>query len=188
MGPFDFVCAFYSVVLGVAVAQLMTSVARLIEERDRVRWYWVPNVWIVTVLLGDVGNWWSMWGVRQVKRWSVYSFLLLVALVGAVYLMTVLLFPRIPDGKERIDLERHYYRTRRVFFSATAASWALALVCNWSFFPITLLDPWNVIPAVMIVLSIVAVLTASRRFHAIFAVIGLVAIGIILATQGVWIS
>ncbi len=39
MSPFDFVCAFYSVVLGVAVAQLMTSVGRLLEVRDQ-----VPNL------------------------------------------------------------------------------------------------------------------------------------------------
>jgi hypothetical protein len=51
------------------VAQLMTSVGRLIEERDRVRGYWVSNVWIMTVLLGDVGNWWSMW-VAQ-RHWGV---------------------------------------------------------------------------------------------------------------------
>ena len=35
MSPFDFVCAFYSVVTGVAVAQLMTSVGRLLEVRAR---------------------------------------------------------------------------------------------------------------------------------------------------------
>ena len=39
MSPFEFVCAFYSIVLGVAVAQLMTSVGRLIEVRDQVPTY-----------------------------------------------------------------------------------------------------------------------------------------------------
>jgi hypothetical protein len=188
MGPFDFVLGFYSVVLGVAVAQLMTNVGRLIEERDRVRGYWVSHVWILTVLLGDVGNWWSMWGVREVKRWSVYSFLLLVALLATVYLMTVLLFPRIPDGGAAIDLERHYFRSRRVFFSATAASWLLALACNWTFFPITLFDPWNVVPAVMGGLSVVAAFSGNRIFHMVFAILGLVAMVLVLVTQGVWIG
>lgn len=39
MRPFDFVSVFYSVVLRVAVAQLMTGVARLVEQRRRVRTY-----------------------------------------------------------------------------------------------------------------------------------------------------
>ena len=56
MSPFEFVCAFYSVVLGVAVAQLMTSVGRLIEVRDQVRTYWVQSLWVVIVLLVDVNS------------------------------------------------------------------------------------------------------------------------------------
>src|ERR1043165_5220432 len=109
MTPFEFICAFYSVVLGVAVAQLMTSVGRLAEERDRIRNYWVSNVWIVTVLLCDVTNWWGMWGLHDTKRWSIYSFLLLVALTAVVFLTTVILFPRIPANEEAIvDLEQHY--------------------------------------------------------------------------------
>lgn len=54
MGPFDFVLAFYSVVLGVAVAQLMTNVGRLIEERDRVRGYWVSRTSGSGILRGRV--------------------------------------------------------------------------------------------------------------------------------------
>ena len=188
MSPFEFVCAFYSVVLGVAVAQLMTSVGRLIEERERVRGYWVQYLWVVTVLLGDVGNWWSMWSLRQTRSWSIFSFLLLLLLISAIYLMTVLLFPRIPEARESIDLERHYYRNRRIFFSVTAASWALALFCNWSFFPMALSDPWIVIPASVVVMSIVAVATPNRRYHSVFAVLGLVAMILVLVVEGAWLE
>ena len=66
MRPFDFV-AFYSVVLGVAVAQLMTGVGRLVEERKRVKPYWVHSIWILTLLLVDVDNWWSLWILRDVQ-------------------------------------------------------------------------------------------------------------------------
>ena len=81
MRPFDFVVVFYSVVLGVAVAQLMTGVARLVEERKRVRTYWVHSVWILAVLISDTDNWWSLWYVRDVKSWHLASFLLLIALM-----------------------------------------------------------------------------------------------------------
>jgi hypothetical protein len=98
MAPFDFVCAFYSVVLGVAVAQLMTSVGRLIVVRDQVRTYWVHSLWVVVVLLIDVNSWLSMWAVRRVQSWKVSSFLLLVALLASMYIITVVLFPRIPES------------------------------------------------------------------------------------------
>jgi hypothetical protein len=66
--PFDFVAVFYSVVLGVAVAQLMTGVGRLVEERRRVRNYWVHSVWILTVLLTDANNWWFASGAPSPAR------------------------------------------------------------------------------------------------------------------------
>ncbi|MEY2486593.1 MAG: hypothetical protein QOH39_2241 [Verrucomicrobiota bacterium] len=124
MSPFDFVCAFYSVVLGVAVAQHMTSVGRLIEVRDQVRTYWVQSLWVVIVLLVDVNSWWAMWEVRSAKSWSFVSFSLLVGLVASIYLVTVLLFPRVPESN------------RRIFFLANAAGWTLGLLCNLTFLPI----------------------------------------------------
>ena len=74
MRPFDFVAVFYSVVLGVAVAQLMTGVARLVEERRRVRAYWVHSIWILIVLLIDADNWWSLWSVREAGSWRLAPF------------------------------------------------------------------------------------------------------------------
>src|SRR5207244_5581791 len=91
MSPFEFVCAFYSVVLGVAVAQLMTSVGRLIEVRDQVRTYWVQSLWVVIVFLVDVKSWWSMWELRNAKRWIVFSFILLVCLDDSINLYYVLI-------------------------------------------------------------------------------------------------
>ena len=184
MRPFDFVAVFYSVVLGVAVAQLMTGVARLVEERQRVRTYWVHSVWIVTVLLADADNWWSMWSLRDAASWRLLTFLLLVALVGAIFLMTVLLFPRMPDTGA-IDLRAHYYANSAIILRANAAAWALALFCNWSLYPIsTWLDPWLAVPATVVILSFVVAQTKRPLLHAIFSIIALIAIIVMFVPQG----
>jgi hypothetical protein len=174
MNPFEFVCAFYSVVLGVAVAQLMTSVGRLIEVRDQVRTYWVQSLWVVIVLLYDVNNWLAMWSYRDAKSWRVVSFLLLVGLVALIFLVTVLLFPRVPESGGHIDLDSHYYKNRRVFFLANATAWTLALLCNLSFLPIgSWLSQAVIIPVLVVFLSILAAITGNRRYHAAFAIFAL---------------
>jgi hypothetical protein len=170
MAPFDFVCAFYSVVLGVAVAQLMTDLGRLIEHRANVRTYWVHTLWILIVLIASLGNWWSMWSVRGLKTWTFYSFALVVAFAAAIYLATVLLFPRIPESREIVDLRRHFYKNRRIFFSATTGFWALGITCNVTFFSMNVFDLWIITPGSLMLLSIVAAITASPRYHAAFAV------------------
>jgi hypothetical protein len=169
MGPFDFVCAFYSVVLGVAVAQLMTDIGRLLEIRNQVRTYWVHSLWVVTVLFASLGNWWGMWSARSLKIWTFCMFALVVAFAAAIYLMTVLLFPRLPESQQGIDLRRYFYKNRRIFFSVTAIFWALGIVCNVTLFPIEIFDLWIVIPGLLMLASVVGIFTANPRYHAAFA-------------------
>lgn len=189
MNPFEFVCAFYSVVLGVAVAQLMTSVGRLIEIRDQVRTYWVQSLWVIIVLLVDIDCWWGIWDLRSAKSWSFISFLLLVGLVAAIYLVTVLLFPRLPDSTDQIDLDAHFYKNRRFFFLANAAGWLMALLCNVTLMPMkSWLNPGIVLPLTFVPLLVVAGFTGSRRYHAVFAVFALVVITLFLFSPGLSIE
>lgn len=185
MRPFDFVSVFYSVVLGVAVAQLMTGVARLVEQRHRVRRYWVHSVWVITLLLTDADNWWSLWDLREAKSWHVGGFLLLIAITAAIFLMTVLLFPRDPGPAETIDLRQHYYANSAVFLRATAAACALSVVANWLFYPVdTWLDPWLSIPGAIVVLCLIVAMTQKPVLHAALAVVTLLGIVVILLLQG----
>ena len=181
MTPFEFVCAFYSVVLGVAVAQLMTSVGRLIEMRDQVRTYWVQSLWVVIVLLIDINCWWSMWELRGAKGWSFISFLLLVGLVASIYLVTVLLFPPVPEPGRQVDLDAHYYKNRRFFFLANAAGWIMGLLCNLTFLPVRQwLNPGTILPLVFVPLLVIAGVTGNRRYHAVFAIFTLITISLLL--------
>jgi len=184
VSPFEFICAFYSVVLGVAVAQLMTSVGRLLEVRDQVRTYWVHSLWVVIVLIVDVNSWWTMWELRSAKSWNFVSFSLLVGFVASIYLVTVLLFPRIPESEGQIDLDAHYYKNRRIFFLANAAGKTLGLLCNLSFLPIgSWLNPAFLLPPLVVCLSILAAITANRPYHAAFAIFTLAAITLAVLTD-----
>ncbi len=184
MRPFEFVAVFYSVVLGVAVAQLMTGVARLVEERRRVRTYWVHSVWILIVLLCDADNWWSLWSVRGVNSWRLVSFLLIIALTAFVFLMTVLLFPRPPEPGEIIDLRAYYYENSVIFLRANAAAWTLAFLCNWSIFPIAPVDFTLLLPIAIVLLSLVVAQTRRPLYHALYSLFILGAIIFILFNQG----
>jgi len=189
MNPFEFVCAFYSVVLGVAVAQLMTSVGRLIEMRDQVRTYWVQSLWVVIILLIDVNSWWAMWELRNTKSWSFISFLLLVGLVSSIFLVTVLLFQRMPQSGEQVDLAAHYYKNRWFFFLTNAAGWVMGLLCNLTFIPVrSWLNPGIILPLVFVPLLVVAAITESRRYHGAFAIFALVTIILLLFAPGISIE
>ena len=137
------------------------------------------------VLLVDVNSWWAMWEVRNAKSWTFVSFSLLVGLVASIYLVTVLLFPRVPESRPgQIDLDAHYYKNRRIFFLTNAAGWTLGLLCNLSFLPIkSWLNPAIIFPLPVVLLSVLAALTANRRYHAAFAIFALAAVALALLTD-----
>ena len=108
-------------------------------------------------------------GIGNAKSWSVFSFLLLVGLVASIYLVTVLLFPRVPESGGQVDLDAHYHKNRRIFFLANAAAWTLGLLCNLTFLPIrSWLNPGVIFPVLIVFLSILAAITGNRRYHAAF--------------------
>jgi hypothetical protein len=117
------------------------------------------------------------------KSWSFLSFSLLVGMVASIFLVTVLLFPRVPESGGQIDLDAHYYRNRRVFFLANAAGWTLGVLCNLSFLPMSWLNPGIIFPPIVVLLSILAACTGNRRYHAAFAIFSLAALALALFTD-----
>ena len=45
MTPFEHLAVLISLVLGLAIAQLLTTAHRLVLARERVRFYWLPLTW-----------------------------------------------------------------------------------------------------------------------------------------------
>ena len=125
-----------------------------------------------------------MWEVHSAKSWKISSFLLLVGLLASIYLITVLLFPRVPESEGQIDLDAHYYKNHRIFFLATAAAWILGLLCNMTFLPMrNWLNGAVIFPVLFVCLSILAAITGNRRYHAAFAIFALATITLALVAD-----
>ena len=74
-----------------------------VEECQRVRTYWVHSVWILTVLLADADNWWSMWSLRDAASWLPNHVDRAERLGAALGPTLVQLPPRWKRNVERLD-------------------------------------------------------------------------------------
>ena len=61
MTLFEYIAGIYSIVLGLAVANVLTTLSDVIRYRKRATHYWVHSVWCVTVLFMLVATWWAYW-------------------------------------------------------------------------------------------------------------------------------
>jgi hypothetical protein len=115
--PFAYLSVMISIVLGLAVAHVLGSVVRVINNRDHTVMYWPSLLWAATLLLLVAQLWWADASLRTHTAWSFGAFLVLLAQPAALYLLCALIIP-VPDGASAFDMHAAYVRNRPWFLSA----------------------------------------------------------------------
>ena len=168
MDAFEYLSVLISIVLGLALTQLLTSAARLVQARGRVRIFWPVFVWIGTLLTVLVQSWWAMFDLRDHQGWNLLQFALVLAHPTLLYFMTVLLLPD-PEHDGPIDLRANYFAHAPWFFSAMAGVIVVSLLRPVAIdgrFP---LDADRIFQLILLVLVGVAAAVRRPAFHAVVA-------------------
>ena len=115
MDAFSYLAVLVSVVLGLAIQQVLQGYRALALNRRHVDTYWPSLAWSVNILIMVVQNWWSLFGLVDHQEWTFADFAALLIQTAGLYMMAGLVLPDTPPG-ERIDLKAHYFRERTTFF------------------------------------------------------------------------
>lgn len=115
MDAFSYLSALLSIVLGLAITQVLQGFRGLVLTRAKLQVYWPCVVWAVLLLVIDVQSWWAMFGLRGVGNWSFLAFAVVLMQTVLLYMLAALVFPDI-DKERTTDLRAHYYDHARWFF------------------------------------------------------------------------
>ncbi len=126
MDAFSYLSVLLSIILGLAVQQVLQGYRSLILSRRRVRFYGPPLIWSVLVLLMVAQHWWSSFGLAGRTDWSFASFATILVQTGFFYMMAAIVLPDVPADAE-LNLRDHYYREAPAFFGigARAICWSI---------------------------------------------------------------
>jgi hypothetical protein len=120
MTPFEHLAVLISIVLGLAIAQLLTTAHRLVLARARVRFYWLPVLWAVLLFITLVEWWWSIFALRTETTWNFVYFLFLLLSPVSLFLATASVLPEV-EPERSYDLREYYYANRGWLFCLIAA-------------------------------------------------------------------
>jgi hypothetical protein len=117
MAAFDYLAVLISIILGLAITQVLKGYRGMALARARVLLFWPTPVWSLVVLLIAVQSWWAMFGLRAVQLWTFGAFAVVLLQAVVVYMLAALVLPDF-FGSEPADLRAHYFNHRRLFFGS----------------------------------------------------------------------
>lgn len=113
---FEFALVVFSVLIGLAIADVAASFHRLMRSQSRVRWDPLALLSALFAMVITVGMWFDLWYIRNAT--SVRHFFLYLALVGAFFVLFLIAASSLPDdASEGVDLRTFYDRNHRYFWS-----------------------------------------------------------------------
>lgn len=164
MDAFNYLSVMASVVVGLGLTQLLAGIGNYVQIRRRVSFYWLHTSWVMLLIVLHLHMWWSFWVLRQVTDWNYGAFLYVLIGPSTLVIASHILIPELIEG--RIDVERHYYDTRTLFFGMLAATglWAMFLepVTGVRTFAV----PFRFLQACGILALVACAISTNRRFHA----------------------
>lgn len=155
MSAFEFICSFFGLLLGLALAEGLGGLSRALKVSHKVRIGWATALLGIFVSCDVVTFWMYGWALRDLLKlsWPVLFGGFLVT--GIYYVAASLIFP--DDLEEWPDLDAYFDKQYRKVLGAVmlcnvalmATTIALGgaqglltfrvLVLTWSFFPVSLL-------------------------------------------------
>jgi hypothetical protein len=165
MPVFDYLGVVISIVLGLALTQVLGIFGHLMKHRRSIVLYWPYLLWTSVLFFTIVQVWWGMWHWRSIAQFRFFSFLYLaLGPMVMLYLLSVIVVPDFGEGK-RIDLESHYLQNRRSFFVLFVVFYLLIITGAVLIRGQDIVSPENGLRLGMVAAPALCTVTTSRRIH-----------------------
>jgi hypothetical protein len=115
MDAFSYLSVLLSIILGLAITQILQGYRALLLAGKRVRHSATVLIWSGLLLIFVAQAWWASFGLRDHTEWNFLTFLVILIQMGLLYMGTALVFPEIRSSGN-VDLADHFERHRVAFF------------------------------------------------------------------------
>ena len=161
---FNYLAVLFSIILGLAVTEILQGFRRLLLQRRRVVIYWPAVLWGLTLLLVLAQFWWAMFGLRAEASWTFGKYGIVLLQAALLYLTAGLAMSGL-DEESGLDMKRAYFDHARPFFILmllAAASSLLRDVLITGHLP----EPANLgFHLVFALTALIAALTRNAWYH-----------------------
>jgi hypothetical protein len=168
----EYILGLMSIVIGLAMTQLLSGAAEIAQQAKPVRTYWIHTLWMVNLFITLIHFWWWEFGLMRIQTWTFLPYTFVICFAVLLYFLVALLVPQ--RLQEQADLKEYFYARRGWFFGTMAliqvVDFGDTLVKGWSYF-VSLGPEYPIRNLAIFGLCIIAIWTRKEWFHSILAVL-----------------
>jgi len=174
---FEFILVMVSLVLAIALTQMLEGVTQVARQRSRFELNWVTPLWAGFLFFITFNHWWSLWDMRE-ANWTFPAFFYVLLPPTLLFVAVMLLKPM--GGHEKVSLTEEFQRIRVPFFSVMAI---FVVLVTWDGFLLGTEEFWNRLRGVQLaVLAVMLVGLISRRW-AVQNVLAVIALTLLVVSS-----
>ena len=118
MSQFEYVAVLVSIIIGLALAQILRGVGRIVTDEDSPPVYWVHLLWTLYLFLYTTLFWWWEFQLLSVE-WSLSLYLVLVVYSTMLYFASLIIQPGNVQGIS--DFKSYYFAKRGAIYGTWIA-------------------------------------------------------------------
>ena len=127
MDAFSYLSVLISIILGLAITQVLQGYRALLLARGRIHPDPTPLIWSGLILLFAAQAWWASFDLTERRNWDFLDFAVILLQMGLLYMLAALVLPDVPS-EQPVDLAGHFERHRAAFFAFLIAMLASSIL------------------------------------------------------------
>lgn len=173
---FNYLAVLFSIILGLAVTEILQGFRRMLLARRRLVIYWPAILWAFILLVVCAQTWWALFGLHDQAEWTFGMYGIVLIQTALLYMVAGLALSGA-DEESAFDMKVAYFSNARPFFALLVAMIGASLVKDLILSG-HLSDPVNVaFHGVFALTGSIAAVTRSDRYHWINAMVVATLIG-----------
>jgi hypothetical protein len=186
ISPFEYVTILVSIILGLGITKILSSLAELLYDFKKVRFFWVHTIWVILILYIHVQEWFILYELKGYPAWKLPVFLFILIYPITLFLAASMLFPVI-DKNEEVDLKTFFSNNYKPLYFLFLICIVLSLIFNLWLLDVVFKQQVFLIVLLLITSFLLLQKKLTVRIHQAFAVLLLFfAIASIVVEQNTW--
>ena len=129
MSSFEYIFTLFGLLLGLALAEVLSGFSKALKARTQVRIGWLTPLLGLLVMLDLTSFWITAWDLREALPVRYWVLMLVLVHTGLYYLAATLIFP--DDARAVPDHDEHYFGNKRLVLGAMLAANLPNLLLDW---------------------------------------------------------